>query len=79
MMELAHEDSEVIMPVMDQLCFNPCYDGIGSRSGTLGDKLLKCIRVSILVMMELAHEVFIQESMPSIHFRFNPCYDGIGS
>ena len=37
--------------------FNPCYDGIGSRRLLLetGQKE-KCL-VSILVMMELAHEV----------------------
>ena len=36
-------------------------------------------KVSILVMMELAHEEFKANGEDLDGLRFNPCYDGIGS
>ena len=85
------------------MSFNPCYDGIGSRSlyglevagaldwfqsllwwnwltkAGLGCLIQSCPSVSILVMMELAHEVSFRYLLEMWDRRFYPCYDGIGS
>ena len=58
MMELAREADRFQCNIDHVPSFNPCYDGIGSRSNYILRKDYGKLIVSILVMMELAHEVF---------------------
>ncbi|GEM_PF-1425083 len=61
---------------MSTLCFNPCFSGSCSRIVWYAKKRIPLYQVSILVLVDLAHELSEQHAIIVQAWRFNPCFSG---
>ena len=57
-------------------CFNPCFSGSCSRIPRREDRSIKQCCVSILVLVDLAHEYCLKLASSFARNCFNPCFSG---